>query len=92
VADEIRLAYRDVGEEELVIQLERRDDVLAALRSEGIQAQIGTYAVNRLTAYSGSGHFPGAEACFTRALALPFHSRLRAADLDRVAETVLRFA
>ena len=34
------------------------------------------------------GPFPGADSCFERALALPFHSRLTETDLDRVAEVL----
>jgi perosamine synthetase len=80
------------GWQAYVVQLDRRDEALEALRAHGIQAQIGTYAVNRLAAYAAAGQFPGADSCFARALALPFHSRLHAADLDRVAEIVRRFA
>ena len=54
--------------------------------------QIGTYALQRLSAYRDQGPFPGADAAFDRALALPLHSRLTDADLDRVAEGVARFA
>ena len=42
-----------------------------ALRAEGIEAQIGTYAFHRLSAYRDRGSFPGADAAFERALALP---------------------
>jgi dTDP-4-amino-4,6-dideoxygalactose transaminase len=58
---------------------------MQALRAQGIQCQIGTYALHRLGAYGGQGAFPGADACFERALALPFHTRLTDAELDRVA-------
>jgi perosamine synthetase len=80
------------GRQAYVIQLDRRDAALAALREAGIEAQIGTYALNRLAAYRGQGSFPGAEACFRRALALPFHSRLGEDDLDRITKIVRRFA
>jgi perosamine synthetase len=76
------------GWQAYVIQVERRDDVLAALRAQGIEAQIGTYALHRLSAYRDQGSFPGADACYERALALPFHSRLTESDLDRVAEAL----
>jgi perosamine synthetase len=76
------------GWQAYVIQLERRDEALAALRSAGIEAQIGTYALHRLSAYAGQGPFPGADHAFERALALPFHSRLTESDLDRVAEVL----
>ena len=54
--------------------------------------QIGTYALHRFSAYADQGPFPGADAAFERALALPLHSRLTDGDLDRVAEGVARFA
>ena len=79
------------GWQAYVVQLHRRDDALAALRDAGIEAQIGTYAVHRLAAYVDQGSFPGADASFERALALPFHSRLSADDLDRVAAALRRF-
>jgi dTDP-4-amino-4,6-dideoxygalactose transaminase len=78
------------GRQAYVIQVERRDDVLAALRAQGIEAQIGTYALHRLAAYADQGSFPGADHVFERALALPFHSRLRDSDLDRVAEALTK--
>jgi dTDP-4-amino-4,6-dideoxygalactose transaminase len=58
---------------------------MAGLRAAGIGCQIGTYALHRLGAYRDQGPFPGADAAFERALALPLHGRLTAADLDRVA-------
>jgi perosamine synthetase len=76
------------GWQAYVIQVDRRDEVMAGLRAQGIQCQIGTYALHRLTAYRDQGSFPGADACFERALALPLHSRLDEADLDRVAEVL----
>ena len=55
------------------------------LRREGIEAQIGTYALHRLGAYRDQGPFPGADRCYERALALPFHTGLGADDVERVA-------
>jgi perosamine synthetase len=79
------------GWQAYVIQLDRRDEAMAALRAQGIQCQIGTYALHRLSAYDGQGSFPGADACFERALALPFHTALTDAELDRVAEALTTF-
>ncbi len=73
------------GWQAYVVRVDRRDELLAALRADGIEAQIGTYALHRLCAYAGQGAFPGADSAFERALALPFHSRLTDGDLDRVA-------
>lgn len=90
-----RLAHLDVllpraddgdvhGWQAYVIQLDDRDRVLQELRAQGIEAQIGTYALNLLGAYAGDG-FPGATRVFERALALPFHTKLTEGELDRVA-------
>jgi dTDP-4-amino-4,6-dideoxygalactose transaminase len=94
-----RLAHLDVvlpraddgdrhGWQAYVIQLDRRDEVMAGLRAQGIQCQIGTYALHRLGAYRAQGSFPGADAAFERALALPLHAQLADAELDRVAEAL----
>jgi dTDP-4-amino-4,6-dideoxygalactose transaminase len=76
------------GWQAYVIQLDRRDEVMERLRAQGIQCQIGTYALHRLSAYRDQGRFPGADECYERALALPLHSRLTEAELDRVAEAL----
>jgi dTDP-4-amino-4,6-dideoxygalactose transaminase len=76
------------GWQAYVIQVDRRDEVLAALRHEGIEAQIGTYALHLLSAYRDHGFFPGAEHAYEHALALPFHTRLSESELDRVAEAL----
>jgi perosamine synthetase len=76
------------GWQAFVVQLDGRDEALEALRDAGIEAQIGTYALHRLGAYRDQGPFPGADAVYERALALPFHNRLTAADIDRVAEVL----
>jgi dTDP-4-amino-4,6-dideoxygalactose transaminase len=73
------------GWQAYVLQVDDRDRVLAALRAQGIEAQIGTYALHQLGAFADQGPFPGAARVFERALALPFHTRLSDADLDRVA-------
>jgi dTDP-4-amino-4,6-dideoxygalactose transaminase len=76
------------GLQAYVIQLDDRDEVMAGLRAQGIQCQIGTYALHRLGAYRSQGSFPGADAAFERALALPLHARLSEGELDRVAEVL----
>jgi len=80
------------GWQAYVVTLDRRDDALAALRAEGIEAQIGTYAVNALSAYRDRGSFPGADAAFAHALALPFAGTMTEDEVDRVATALLRFA
>ena len=76
------------GWQAFVVQVEGRDDALRALRERGIEAQIGTYALHHLAAYRDQGAFPGADAAYRRALALPFHTRLTESELDRVAEAL----
>ena len=78
------------GWQAYVLQVDDRDRVLAALRAQGIEAQIGTYALHQLGAYADQGDFPGAARVFERALALPFHTKLSGADLDRVAEALAK--
>jgi perosamine synthetase len=78
------------GWQAYVVRIDRRDEVLAALRAAGIEAQIGTYALHRLGAYAGRGDFPGADAAYERALALPFHGQLAETELDQVAEALDR--
>jgi perosamine synthetase len=73
------------GWQAYVVQLDGRDEALEALRREGIEAQIGTYALHRLGAYRDQGPFPGADRCYERALALPFHTGLGPDDVERVA-------
>jgi perosamine synthetase len=92
LADVAELPSADAGDthgwQAYVIKLDRRDDALAALRGRGIEAQIGTFALHRLGAYHDQGPFPGADACYEQALALPFFSTLGEAEIDRVAEAV----
>jgi dTDP-4-amino-4,6-dideoxygalactose transaminase len=78
------------GWQAYVLQVDDRDRVLAELRAQGIEAQIGTYSLPLLGAYADQGEFPGARRVFERALALPFHTKLTDADLDRVAEALAR--
>ena len=92
LAGPVQLPSPDEGDrhgwQAFVVQLDRRDEALEALRDAGIEAQIGTYALHHLGAYRDQGPFPGADAVYERALALPFHNRLTDADLDRVAEAL----
>jgi perosamine synthetase len=76
------------GWQAYVVQLDRRDDALAALRAEGIEAQIGTWALHRLAPYGAQGAFPGADRAFERALALPFASTTTEEEVDRVANVL----
>ena len=85
----VQLPVADEGDvhgwQAYVIQVADRDRVLTELRAQGIEAQIGTYSLPLLGAYRDQGEFAGARLVFERALALPFHTKLSDADLDRVA-------
>jgi perosamine synthetase len=76
------------GWQAYVVRLDGAQAALQDLRAQGIEAQIGTYALHHLGAYRDQGSFPGADECFERALALPFHTRLSDDELDRVAEAL----
>jgi perosamine synthetase len=78
------------GWQAYVIQVDDAATVISVLREQGIEAQVGTYALHRLAAYRDQGDFPGAWRVFDRAVALPFHTRLTDSDLDRVAEALTR--
>jgi perosamine synthetase len=91
----VRLPDADEGDrhgwQAYVIQLDRRDEALHALRAEGIEVQIGTYALHHLGAYRDRGSFPGADRAFARALALPFATTMTEAECDRVSAALARF-
>jgi perosamine synthetase len=76
------------GWQAYVIQVDGAAEKIAALRVQGIEAQVGTYALHQLAAYRDQGDFPRASRVFDRAIALPFHTRLTDAELDRVADAV----
>ncbi len=61
------------------------------MRAEGIEVQIGTYALQHLGAYRDRGSFPGADRAFARALALPFATSMTEVECDRVAAALTRF-
>jgi dTDP-4-amino-4,6-dideoxygalactose transaminase len=73
------------GWQAYVVQLDRRDEALAALAAAGIEAQIGTWALHRLAPYRDQGPLPGADRAFERALALPFAATTTEAEVERVA-------
>jgi perosamine synthetase len=80
------------GWQAYVVRVDARDEVRTALASDGIESQIGTYALNRLTAYGGRGSFPGADRAFERALALPFATSTTEDEVDRVCAALLQSA
>jgi perosamine synthetase len=79
------------GWQAYVVTLDRRDEALEGLRAQGIEAQIGTYAVNALGAYRDRGSFPGADEAFARALALPFAGTMTEDEVERVCQALSRY-
>lgn len=79
------------GWQAYVVQLDRRDQALEALRAAGIEVQIGTWALHRLAPYREQGPFPGADRAFERALALPFAATTTEAEVERVCAVLTRF-
>jgi dTDP-4-amino-4,6-dideoxygalactose transaminase len=78
-----------------VVQVDRRDDVLAALHAEGIGAGIHYPIPVHLTeAFAGlglrAGSFPVAEHLSGRILSLPIFPGITEAQQDRVAEVLAK--
>lgn len=71
----------------------RRKAIIAAMRERGVETTIGTYHMPLLTYFRKTYHFkagghPVSESVAARALALPMHNRLSAADVQRVVESL----
>lgn len=78
------------GWQAYVIGVGRRDAVRAVLAAEGIETQIGTYALHRFSAYADQGPFPGADAAFERALALPLAATTTEDQVEQVCSALVR--
>jgi len=78
------------GWQAYVIRVDRRDELLTELRAEGIEVQIGTYALDRLGAYRDQGPLDGARRAYEHALALPFAATTTEEEVDRVCDALLR--
>ena len=68
-----------------------RDAIIAALRADGVESTLGTYALHGEPYFSRTygyrpGDLPGSHAAFTRSLALPLHGAMSADDVAYVAE------
>jgi perosamine synthetase len=76
--------------------IRNRDAVMNRLRTDGIEVQIGTYALHRHPAYQPgplvrhSGDFPGSRRAADEALALPLFHEMTEAEQDRVVESLVR--
>ncbi len=68
-----------------------RGAVIDRLRSQGVEATIGTYAVSAQPAFaSPPRHLPGSLHAFRHSLCLPLHSRMTASDVEIVVDSLLR--
>lgn len=70
------------------IHVPDRDRIMKTLRAEGIEVQIGTYALHMHPAFQDgpnmrlAGPFPGSDAAYARCLALPLYHELTEADQE----------
>ena len=77
------------------IQVPDRDRILKTLRGDGIEVQIGSYALHRHPAYHGGGlidcrgPFSGSDAACDSCLALPLFHELTEAQQDLVTSALL---
>jgi perosamine synthetase len=67
-----------------------RDAIIAALREQGVESTLGTYAMHAEPAFERAcgtrpGDLPVSHALMERTLALPLHERLADADVERIA-------
>jgi dTDP-4-amino-4,6-dideoxygalactose transaminase len=68
-----------------------RDAIIVALRADGIESTLGTYALHAQPFFSRTygyapGDLPGSLRAFTGTLALPLHGGLTEADVDFVVD------
>ena len=72
-----------------------RDDVIAALRAEGIETTIGTYALHDQPFFARTydlraGDRPRSHRAFTSSLALPLHGGMREDEVSDVTDALTR--
>ena len=70
-----------------------RDALIPALREQGVEATLGTYAMHAEPSFgqacgTSPGDLPVSHALAERTLALPLHQGLRDGDMDTIAEAV----
>ena len=72
-----------------------RDRIMRGLRDQGIEAQIGTYALHRESAYRDhpqcvvSGKMPGSKAAYENCLTLPLYHDLTVAEQNSACELLI---
>ena len=77
------------------IRVPERDRVMAELRADGVEVQIGSYALHGQPAFaegeccSWRGSLAGSQACFDEALVLPLYHDMEPATQERVVAELL---
>ena len=79
----------------MVDSMKSRDGVIAYLKNCGIEANIGAYALNRLSMYRNKyqlkdNDFPNAVAAFTRGLVIPMGQHVGSEEIQTIADALKR--
>lgn len=73
------------------IQVDDRDRIMQAMRDQGIEAQIGTYALHMHEAFNeGCTSKPGSQQAFERCLALPLYHEMTDRDQAEVVKVLAK--
>ena len=77
-----------------VIRVNNRDSIMKNMRAQGIEVQIGSYALHAHPAFQSSpcrlhGDYPGSKAAFAQTLALPMYHRMTQDEQLQVRDTLL---
>ena len=91
------LAFVLPGDAPLVALRARRDALIAAMRADGVEANILSYALHRLPAFAAhavnaSRVFPHADRVVDGGVAVPLHPAMGAADVAAVIDGLRRHA
>lgn len=75
------------------VRLDRRDEIMRAMRKQGIEVQIGTYSLHMHPAYQAPmcrlhGEFAGSQVSFERTLALPMYHGMTCTEQMTVIEVL----
>ena len=74
-----------------VTSRETRNDLIAFLRTSGIQSNIGTFSSFLQPIYSSSNVCPNSRQLFETQIALPMHTKLRKRHIRRISTTIETF-
>lgn len=76
--------------------IENRDSIIKQMRAEGIEVQIGTYALHRQPAFAAGPHiihcgpFDGSRYAFAHCLTLPLYHEMTEAEQDLVVNQLMQ--